>query len=92
MVKTKAQVFRVVLDTNVLVSALLFGGKLPSSDLQVRVNDAPMFGIVQGAIFRTELLKRIRASLKHEEYDQAPQTDDNPPIECFDVTDCIDIR
>jgi predicted nucleic acid-binding protein len=64
MVKTKAQVFRVVLDTNVLVSALLFGGKLPSSDLQGRVNDVPMFGIVQGAIFCTELLKRIRCIVK----------------------------
>ena len=28
---------------------------------------------VQGAITRTELLKRLRASLKHEGYDQAPQ-------------------
>jgi hypothetical protein len=28
---------------------------------------------VQGAITRAELLKRMRASLKHEGYDQIPQ-------------------
>ncbi len=28
---------------------------------------------VQGAIIRAELLKRMRASLKHEGYDQIPQ-------------------
>ena len=28
---------------------------------------------VQGVISRTELLKRLRASLKHEDYDQVPQ-------------------
>jgi hypothetical protein len=27
----------------------------------------------QGIIARVELLKRLRASLKHEDYDQAPQ-------------------
>lgn len=47
--------------------------KLPGSDLQGCVNDATNVRDVQGAISRTELLKRLRASLKHEGYDQVPQ-------------------